>query len=235
MTDVEANKLVAMLFATFPGARIEPRKQADGTPTPGGGTAGVYARLLRDLDYELAVAAIARVAATFRFSNLLPTVAEIRDSAAALALGNVEPGGAAFGAVCGLMRSTADHRGYHAADPPPRAVVERFAGALGWQALQAIGGWRALCCAEENDPAPRSQFVRAYDALAANARRDAVANTLPAVAAYLALRGDAGRQAMLPEGTSDEDRRGADAWALPTSAGALVVDLATRLGAGGGS
>ena len=39
MTDIEANKLVAMLFATFPGAKIEPRKQPDGSPTPGGGTA----------------------------------------------------------------------------------------------------------------------------------------------------------------------------------------------------
>lgn len=230
MTDIEANKLVAMLFATFPGARIEPRKQADGSPTPGGGTAGVYARLLRDLDYELAVAAIARVAATFRFSNLLPTVAEIRDAAASLALGNVEPGGAAFGAVMSLMRPTRDHRGYHMADPPPRAVVEKFAGALAWDALQAIGGWRALCCAEENDPAPRSQFVRAYDAMAANGRRDAVANTLPAVASYLALRGDAARQAALPDGTSEEDRRGADAWALPTPAAALVADLTKRIG-----
>lgn len=230
MTDIEANKLVAMLFATFPGARIEPRKRPDGTATPGGGTAGVYARLLRDLDYELAVAAIARVAATFKFSNMLPTVAEIRDAAASLSLGNVEPGGAAFGAVLGLMRSTRAHRGYHAADPPPRAVVEQFAGALAWQALQAIGGWRALCCAEESDPAPRSQFIRAYDAMATNARRDAVVNTLPAVANYLALRGDAARQAMLPAETSDEDRRGADAWSLPTPVGALVDDLAKRIG-----
>jgi len=232
MTDIEANKLVAMLFATFPGAKIEPRKQPDGSPTPGGGTAGVYARLLRDLDYDLAVAAIARVAATFKFSNLLPTVAEIREAAASLAFGSVEPGGAAWGAVLGLLRPTREHRGYHAADPPPQAIVERYAGQVGWQALQAIGGWRAVCAAEENDPAPRSQFVRAYDAMAANARRDVVSNTLPAVASYLALRGSDARQAMLPEGTDDEARRGADAWGLPTSAGALVGDLTKRLNGG---
>jgi hypothetical protein len=100
MTDIEANKLVAMLFATFPGGRVEPRKQPDGSLTPGGGTAGVYARLLRDLDYDLAVAAIARVAATFKFSNLLPTVAEIRESAASLALGST---------------SSTAHRGDHGA------------------------------------------------------------------------------------------------------------------------
>ena len=56
-----------------------------------------------------------------------------------------------------------------------------------------------MCAAEENDPAPRSQFVRAYDAMAANARRDVVANTLPAVASYLALRGADARQAMLDD------------------------------------
>ena len=230
MTDIEANKLMAVLFATFPGARVEPRKQPDGSPTPGGGTAGVYARLLRDLDYDLAVAAIARVAATFKFSNLLPTVAEIREAAAALSLGAVQPGGSAWGAVIGLLRPTREHRGYHAADPPPQAVVERYAGPLGWQALQAIGGWRALCNAEENDPAPRSQFVRAYDAMASNQRRDAVSNTLPAVAGYLAMRGDAARQAALPANTSDEDRRGADAWSTAVPAGSLVMDLAKRLG-----
>lgn len=232
MTDIEATKLVAMLFATFPSGKVELRKQPDGTPTPGGGTAGMYARLLRDLDYELAVAAIARVAATFKFGNMLPTVAEIREAAASLAVGSVQPGAVAFGAVLGLLRSTKEHRGYHTADPPPRAVVEKFAGPLGWQALQAIGGWRAVCTAEENDPAPRSQFVRVYDALAANDRRDVVSNTLPAVASYLALRGDDARQAALPEGTSDEQRRGADAWGLPTPAGAHVAGIVKAMTGG---
>ena len=232
MTDIEANKLEAMLFATFPSGKVEPRKQADGAPTPGGGTAGMYARLLRDLDYELAVAAIARVAATFRFGNMLPTVAEIREAAATLAVGSVQPGAVAFGAVLGLLKSTKEHRGYHTSDPPPQKVVERFAGALGWQALQAVGGWRAICTAEENDPAPRSQFVRVYDSLAANERRNVVSNTLPAVASYLALRGDDARQAALPEGSSDEQRRGADAWGLPTSAGAHVQGLMKKLTGG---
>lgn len=233
MTDIEANKLVAMLFATFPGAKVEPRRQPDGSATPGGGTSGVYARLLRDLDYDLAVAAVARVAATFKFSNLLPTVAEIRDAAAELSVGQVEPGGTAWGAVIGLLRPTKQHRGYHANDPPDQAVVERYAGPLGWRALQAIGGWRALCSADEGDPAPRSQFVRAYDAMAANARREDVSRTLPAVANYLAMHGAAARQAALPAGADEGSRRGADAWSLPVSAGSLVEELAKR--ATGGS
>lgn len=232
MTDIEAAKLVAMLFATFPSGKIEPRKQADGTPTPGGGTAGMYARLLRDLDYDLAVAAIAKVAATFRFGNMLPTVAEIREAAASLAVGDVQPGAVAFGAVLGLLKSTKEHRGYHTSDPPPREVVERFAGALGWQALQAIGGWRAICTAEENDPAPRSQFVRVYDALAVNERRNVVSNTLPAVASYLALRGDDARQAALPDGATDLEKRGADAWGLPTSAGAHIAGIVKAMTGG---
>lgn len=216
MTDAEASKLVAILFATFPGAKIEPRKRPDGTPTPGGGTAGVYARFLRDLDYDLAVAAVAKVAATFKFSNLLPTVGEIRDAAVVLDQGNVEPGGQAFGLVLGLMRPTRARRGYHAAEPPSQAVVEREAGTLAWRALQAIGGWRALCQAEESDPAPRSQFVRAYDAMAANARRDAIANTLPVVAGYLAAR--AADRAELPAPSEPMD---------------LVGNLAKALGGGG--
>lgn len=230
MTEIEANKLVAMLFATFPGAKVEPRKQPDGSPTPGGGTSGVYARLLRDLDYELAVAAVARVAATFKFSNLLPTVAEIREAAAELSVGHVAPGGTAWGAVLGLLRPTRAHRGYHAADPPPREVVEQHAGPIGWLALQAIGGWRVLCCADENDPAPRAQFVRAYDGLAASHRRDIVANTLPAVASYLALRGGDARRAITD---SDDRLRSDDAWAAPSHAGELVAGLAKRIGGGG--
>lgn len=234
MNQIESLKIAAILLATFPGARVEPPAVDPTTkrPIPNTGTAAAYARLLADLDPAVAAAAIERVAATWRYANLLPTVAEIREAAVSLSVGEVQPGGAAFGAVVGLMRSTREHRGYHAADPPPQSVVEKFAGVIAWQALQAIGGWRAICCADEGDPAPRSQFVRAYDALAVNERRAAVSHALPAVAKYLALRGDEARQAALPEGTSDEERRGADAWSLPTKAGAHAGKLLAKLTGG---
>ncbi len=186
--------------------------------------------LLSDVDVETATTALKRT--LIDCDGKIPAPGQIRKVIAAMTVGDVQPGAVAFGAVLGLLKSTKEHRGYHTSDPPPRAVVERFAGALGWQALQAIGGWRAICTAEENDPAPRSQFVRVYDALAANERRNVVSNSLPAVATYLALRSDDARQAALPEGATDLEKRGADAWALPTSAGAHVAGIVKAMTGG---
>lgn len=190
MTHLESLKLVAILIATFPSAKIEPAAlDEQRRPIPNTGTAATYARLLADLDADAVAAAIDRVAATHRFPTVLPAIAEIREAAFALTVGEVAPGGAAWGAIRKLLHATREHRGYSAGDPPPQSLVERVAGANGWRALEAIGGWRALCCTEEDDPAPRSQFVRAYDVLAATSRRDDVSRALPAVRKFHELRG----------------------------------------------
>lgn len=220
MNDMDIKLVMTRLFATFPGATVEPSTLPSGKPAPGGGTAGAYTRLLKDLDAEAALAAIDRVAATHRFPTVLPAIAEIREAALALTEGEVKPGLVAWREACQL------HGRFSTYNPPTAADV---ADPLVFEAIQAIG-WRSLCMAREDDPAPRARFVDAFDQLARNRRRDAVSKGLPAIQRLHELRA-AERDAMLPEaeGTIPIDQRTPRDLNVATPIGALagrLVDVA---------
>jgi len=80
--------LVAVLIAAYQGTKASERI----TPA----TSKVYERMLADLDYTAADAAMERLIATSMF---LPTVAEIREATLAIRTGEVRPGGDAWGEV----------------------------------------------------------------------------------------------------------------------------------------
>ena len=202
MTQIQIAKLVAVLLAAYPGS-----KATDAT-------SAVYERMLADLDHAAAEAAIDRLIGTAKF---LPTVAEIREAALAIYAGEVRPGLDAWGDVRALFR-----RGFSVHRAPTAADLD---DPVAWDCLQAMG-WREVCNSDETDPAPRSQFVKMYEARAATVRRDRLTESLPAVRKFLELRGDDARDRALPASTSDEDRRGAKAWGSPVKAGALVEQLA---------
>lgn len=160
MTEIEANKVFAVLCALFPSAKVEPCEKR------GGGTRGAYARMLADLEYTPACAAVERVAATHTYPTVLPAIAEIRAAYAELTRGDVRAGGDAWGDVITAIRRFGVHRRPRFDDP----LVADAVRSLGWENL----------CNSENAVADRSQFVALYDKLAAVARRDEVTSSLPA-------------------------------------------------------
>ena len=135
MTQTECQKLVAVLLGAYPQARI-----AAATP-------GVYERMLVDLDVKAANAAVERLLATAKF---MPTIAEIREAALAVTVGEIKRGGEAWGEVQRLLARYGAKRydlGWNApiADPVAAQVV----AALGWVAL----------CDSENQTADRARFI----------------------------------------------------------------------------
>jgi hypothetical protein len=162
-------KLVAVLMVSYPNARWMPSR-----PGPPGeqalpGTSTAYETMLRDLDYETANAAVERLLATK--PQFPPTVAEIREAALALTVGETRPGGSAWGDVVkairryGYMRSPGTD--FRFADP----LVAEAVSAMDWVEL----------CSSENQVADRARFIELYDRLASTHRRSQLSESLPAV------------------------------------------------------
>jgi hypothetical protein len=155
----ETLKLVALLAAAWRDAAISDE------------TAGVYSSMLADLDFDVAQQAVHRLINT---SKWLPTVAEIRATAADIEHGPVRAGGEAYGDVLAEIRRTG-HYG-----------VPRFQDPLVAEAV-GIMGWRGLCLGD-NEAADRARFIEVYDRLASRGRADVVAGrALPAPRKGLAL------------------------------------------------
>lgn len=156
MTDAECAKLVAVMMGAFPSAKFNAQ------------TSQVYERMLRDLDYRAANAAVERLLATSRF---MPTVADVREAALALTSGEIKPGGEAWGEVLRLI-SRYGARRYDVGWEPPIAdpATRQTVAALGWVNL----------CDSENQVADRARFVELYDKLAASQRRSQLSEHLPA-------------------------------------------------------
>lgn len=173
MTEIEAHKVFAVLCSLFPSAKIEPweRRGEDGKmqPVPGGGTRGAYARMLADLEYAPACAAVERVAATHRLPTVMPAIAEIREAYADMTRGVERAGGEAWGDVVKLHSRFSIYR-----HPQQRDVADPVV----WKCLQALG-WANLCNSE-NQTSDRSQFIALYDKLAKSTRREEITRTLPA-------------------------------------------------------
>ncbi len=163
MTKAEVAKLVAVMVAAFPNAKVT----AD--------TSSVYERMLADLDYPVANAAVERLLATCKF---MPTVAEIREAGLTLHSGEIAAGGEAWGSVLdaigaqGVYRLPGTDFGFR--DP----VTARCVSALGWEEL----------CNSENQTADRARFIELYDKLAATERRGQLSEGLPAMQRFRALQ-----------------------------------------------
>lgn len=198
MTPIEAKKLVIILLATFPSAKVEPPAlDASKNPIPNTGTAAVYERLLADLDPIVAAAAIDRVAAIHRFPTILPSIAEIREAALTIAAGEVRTGLEAWGDVEQLMR-----RGFSSHKAPKESDL---ADPIVFDCIRDVG-WRVLCMTSEEDSSPRARFIDSYDARAARARRTTLTASLPAVRRALELRAGAADQHELAASTASTRR-----------------------------
>lgn len=163
MTEGQVSKLVAVLAASYPAAKGD------------AGTVAAYQRMLADLDYPAANAAVERLIAT---SKWMPTVAEIRESALALTVGEIRAGGEAWGDVLRAIR----RYGYMRMpgrdfDFDDQAVAETVK-AMNWTEL----------CSSENAVADRARFIEIYDQLAARSRRLQLSEGLPAMQRFRALQ-----------------------------------------------
>lgn len=171
MTEAEAKKLIAVLVGAFPSTRSTEN------------TLAIYERMLGDLDYQVANAAVERLLATARF---LPTIAEIRESCLALSAGEKLPGGEAWGMVLAAIRKYGYVRtpgqDFEFDDP----IVGKCVEALNWGEL----------CSSENVQADRARFIELYDKLASTERVRQLADGLPALKRLQAARPDlpAGRE-----------------------------------------
>lgn len=163
MTSTEAKKLVVVLIASYPSTKAT----ID--------TVSVYERMLADLDYAAANAAVERLLATARF---MPTIAEIRDAALTIERGEVRPGGDAWGEVLKAM-------GRYGYVRQP-GVDFQFSDDVIGECVKALN-WRELC-ESENLQADRARFIELYDKLAATARRRVLSEHLPAAQRFRALR-----------------------------------------------
>lgn len=152
MTPAQTAKLVAVLMAAYPNAKI-----SDEAST-------VYERMLADLDYATANAAVERLLAT---SKWIPTVAEIRETALTLGSGETRPGGDAWGDVLAAVGRYGCYRSPAFEDP----LVAKCVDALGWREI----------CLSENQVADRARFIQLYDQLAATDRRLQLSEPLPAM------------------------------------------------------
>src|SRR5690606_23812012 len=135
------------MVTAFPSTWIkldEPQQRA---------TMATYRAMLVDLEYDVAMAALARCLATAKF---MPTPAEIREAALALVAGERSIGGEQWGRVLAAIREQGVYR------VPGRdfvftdAVTARCVAALGWTEL----------CNGENTVSDRARFVDLYDELA---------------------------------------------------------------------
>jgi hypothetical protein len=149
---------------------------------PGGGTAGALRRLFAELiavDLEAAAAAEALARARHTIPNTLPTEGAIRAAFVELRAGAPARSGLeAWGEVQALVR----RRGL---DRPPSS--EMLPDPIAWQCLRAIG-WRTLCEARSDDPAPRARFVESYEHERDRRRSEAVTQTVPTARRMLERR-----------------------------------------------
>jgi hypothetical protein len=157
MTDVEAQKLVTMLVTAYPNWIS--RLPADQQQT----TMALYRRMILDLSYASANAAIERMIATSRFP---PAIAEIREAVQTLELGPARTGAEAWGDVQLKFRQVHPDSFPNFADP----VVERIVRSLGWREISL----------SENTTADRARFIDAYERVATTERRAQLSEGLPA-------------------------------------------------------
>lgn len=157
MTPLERAQIVGILAAAYPGARLTEA------------TLVLYEAMLADLDEKLARDAVGRLIATSKF---LPTIAEIREAAINLTLGQPRAGLEAWNDVLMAIRRT----GY--------VGVPTFEDPLVAECVRLMG-WRNLCLGETPEGVDRARFCELYAELQRKQRQQEVSEPgrlLPAAA-----------------------------------------------------
>ncbi len=178
MTKPEVAKLVAVLMASYPNNKFTTE------------TSHIYERMLADLDYPAASAAVEQLLAS---SKWIPTVAEIRERVVSLHRGEVLVGGEAWGLVLEAIGRYGRYR--------VPGVDFQFSDATTAECVSALN-WRELCDSE-NPQADRARFVELYDRLAARNRRAQLTDGLPATKRFRELQAQQSARA-LSQGEPDE-------------------------------
>ncbi len=159
MTELEAKKIVSVLLGAFPAARFTDD------------TVAIYKRMLADLDYPTANTAVEHLLASAKF---LPSIAEIREAAISLRVGDRRQGAEGWRDFLDAVGAVGSHR------PAPTfddSVVGQCVDALGWREL----------CLSENQVADRARFIELYDRLSVTARSKQLSAGLPAQKRYAEL------------------------------------------------
>lgn len=154
MTEDDAKKLVAMLFAAFPTETVNV------TPEAARASARAYASVMVDLDVSVATGAVQWLMKT---AMRLPPPAAIRATCVEIQHGPKRPGGDAWGDVVKAMRQHGSRRS--------PGVDFKFDDPLVAKTVDALS-WRSLCLSE-NQVADRARFIELYDSMSDGARREA--------------------------------------------------------------
>lgn len=165
MTELETAELVAIIAATWARPEMTVATQR------------AYERHLRSLDGKFALMAVDHLAATKTF---LPSIAEIRETTAQVALGPVRLGMEAWGDVLEAQkkvgfRQVTDKDGWAASDAP--LLQPPWADPLVAHCVETMGGWAKF---RDTDDFTRKAFCELYDGLARRERTAEVAGQLPA-------------------------------------------------------
>ena len=149
-------------------------------------TARVYAELLADIPDDLLIAGAKAHASTGKF---FPSVAELREAAFDLqARAQGIPNAAeAWGEVMHQVRNVGSYG------------RPEFSAPLIYSAVDALGGWKALC-ASDNNVADRAHFLKIYGSLQERSQRDTA--MLPEVRGVIAEMAEKMRMPQL-EGKAD--------------------------------
>jgi hypothetical protein len=123
-------------------------------------TAELWYRMLADLPYEVAKAALLKVLATAKY---FPTVAEIREAAASIVLPGLPSPAEAWEMVGRVVRKYGYYREKEGLASLPPQVRE---------AVRCIG-WKEICLSEDIEVV-RAQFFRVYEQYANRKREEAV-------------------------------------------------------------
>lgn len=151
MTKQQISVLIALTAANFPNMQ-----ERDMRPT-----ANLWQELLSDIPFEVAKAAIIKILATARF---WPTVAEIREAAAAITNPHILSPAEAWA----LVEQANDRYGYYRAEEGMKSLPP-----LVQTIVKSLSGFREVCASEEPGVV-RGQFMKMYDQYAAREREKAV-------------------------------------------------------------
>ncbi|TEB15158.1 Loader and inhibitor of phage G40P [Pelotomaculum sp. FP] len=146
-----AKKLVAIALANFPHLQDKDM----------GPTVVLWMKILSDIPYDVVQAALAKVLATAKF---WPTVAEIREAAAAISSPFILSPAEAWGQVIKAVQEYGYYRSGEGLATLDKTVQK---------AVQAFGGFREICMSENIDVV-RAQFMRMYGQFANREKETAV-------------------------------------------------------------
>lgn len=197
MTEVECRRLILAMTTTLP------REWSFLTKEQQAATEAAYVRMLSDLPYDAARAAVERLLAT---SETMPKVATIRAATLDALHGHVIAGGSAWGSVRAL-RTYRDRDDLEGVDPIALHICELY----GWIETRTlwrngadVAQWHVVT--GDNETADRARFIELYDRLAREQRSGLNTSQLPAAREFRALQRT--NQAALPA-APDGDTSGA--------------------------